>query len=447
MKYKPYHAYKDSGIDCLGEVPEHWHVKRLRFLVTMNPSKQEISHLPKDTDVSFIPMEAVGDDGKLDLERIRTIEEAETGYTYFADGDVTYAKITPCFENGKGAVMRRLVGGAGFGTTELTVLRPSLKVNSQFLYYLTISSPFRELGEGSMYGAGGQKRVPDDFARNFEIGWPDITQQQYVADFLDNETGRLDTLIEKKRQMIDLLKEKRIALIARIVTKGLDPKVTMKDSRIEWLGNVPAHWKTMRFGRCAFFQEGPGLRNWQFTDSGVRVICVTNITEAGIDFSSFEKFISEEEYLQTYRHFTVAKGDHLLSSSGNSWGKVAEFVGDELCILNTSTIRVNCNRSKVLRRSFLKWLLQSDSTRRQLGLFMTGSCQPNFGPSHLSRVVVPVPIPSEQKAIADYLGRETSKIDRMIEKVAAAIEKLTEYRTALTTAAVTGKIDVREAAT
>ncbi|WP_170207435.1 restriction endonuclease subunit S [Acidovorax temperans] len=108
---------KDSGVEWLGEVPAHWEVMRLRNVTTLNPSKSEVSHLLRETEVSFLPMEAVGDDGTLNLDRTRPIGEVESGYTYFREGDVTIAKITPCFENGKGAVMRRLHNGHGFGTT------------------------------------------------------------------------------------------------------------------------------------------------------------------------------------------------------------------------------------------------------------------------------------------------------------------------------------------
>jgi type I restriction enzyme S subunit len=256
--------------------------------------------------------------------------------------------------------------------------------------------------------------------------------------------------------LIERLKEKRTALISRTVTRGLPPDAAraaglpanppLKPSGIEWLGDLPTHWEVRKFSRCAFFQEGPGLRNWQFTQDGIRVICVTNITEAGISFANYEKFISEEEYESTYRHFTVAKGDLLLSSSGNSWGKVATFNADELAVLNTSTIRVNENSHQTIIRSLIGWLLTSEGTREQLRLFMTGSCQPNFGPSHLARVWICVPPLPEQRAIAAYLDHETAKLDALVAKVEAAIERLQEYRTALITAAVTGKIDVRRAA-
>ncbi len=118
MSFPRYPEYKDSGVEWLGEVPAKWNMKRLRFVADFNPSKSEIADLDRTAEVSFIPMESIGEDGTLCLEQTRPIEQVSAGYTFFRDGDVTIAKITPCFENGKGAVMRGLTSGFGFGTTE-----------------------------------------------------------------------------------------------------------------------------------------------------------------------------------------------------------------------------------------------------------------------------------------------------------------------------------------
>ena len=130
-----YERYKDSGIPWLGEVPEHWEVKRLRFTVNLNPVKSELN-IPEDTLVSFIPMEAVNFDKNLTLTEERNLDEVYKGYTYFKNGDVVLAKITPCFENGKSAIAQNLKNGIAFGTTELHVLRSQDSINNHFLYYL-----------------------------------------------------------------------------------------------------------------------------------------------------------------------------------------------------------------------------------------------------------------------------------------------------------------------
>lgn len=124
MTCPAYPNYKDSGVEWLGEIPEGWDCKRLRFVAKTNPVKSEINHLDADTLVSFVPMDAIGEYGGIRLEKDKPLDEVYNGYTYFTDGDVVIAKITPCFENGKGAIAEGLTNEVGFGTTEFYVLRP-----------------------------------------------------------------------------------------------------------------------------------------------------------------------------------------------------------------------------------------------------------------------------------------------------------------------------------
>ncbi|OFI05352.1 EcoKI restriction-modification system protein HsdS [Clostridium acetireducens DSM 10703] len=215
----------------------------------------------------------------------------------------------------------------------------------------------------------------------------------------------------------------------------------MKDSGVEWIGKIPVDWEKGKFKNFVFYQEGPGLRNWQFKDEGIKVICVTNITDKGIDFSKYTKYISYDEYKNSYIHFKVNKGDILLSSSGASWGKVATFNDDEEVILNTSTIRINENTNK-LKKDFIKYSLISDSVREQLNLLMTGSCQPNFGPSHLERVKIPIPLLDEQYKIIEFLNQKTAEFDSIISKKEALIKKLEEAKKSLISEVVTGKVKV-----
>lgn len=239
----PYPTYKDTGVDWLGEIPAHWGARRLKFVIDINPTASAVRELAPDTEVSFIPMEAVGEFGGLDLSRTTSLASVGPGYTCFRDGDVVVAKITPCFENGKGAHAAGLVNGIAFGTTELHVLRSARALDERFLFYATLSSAFRRLGEGEMYGAGGQKRVPESFVKNLRHPLPPLAEQRAVAAFLDRETARFDELTAKKERLIQLLQEKRAALITRAVTNGLDPSVPMKDSGVGWLGQIPRHWE------------------------------------------------------------------------------------------------------------------------------------------------------------------------------------------------------------
>ena len=215
---------RDSGIEWLGEIPAHWEVVRLRYLLHTNPSKNEIA-LADDAMVSFIPMEAVGEYGGLSLEIEKPLNEIGSGYTYFADNDVVVAKITPCFENGKGALASGLTNGIAFGTTELHVLRPSDSLDHKFLFHLTMSHPFRKLGEAEMYGAGGQKRIPESFIRELRLGIPPLVEQLKIAQFIEYQVAEHERLQFQVQSAIDKLKQYRTALITNAVTGKIDVRM------------------------------------------------------------------------------------------------------------------------------------------------------------------------------------------------------------------------------
>ncbi len=241
-KYQPYPDYKDSGVEWLGDIPEHWVVNRIKNITDINPPKSEVRSLPSGMYVTFLPMEAIGEKGELDISRSKQLGEVLTGYTYVTEGDVMLAKITPCFENGKAAIAKGLLNGVAFATTEVIPLRCLDNADAKFLYYLVTSDPFKSIAEGSMYGAGGQKRVADSFVAEYHFCQPSNSERIKIAAFLDYETARIDQLIAKQQQLIELLKEKRQAVISHAVTKGLNPNASMKDSGVEWLGQVPEHW-------------------------------------------------------------------------------------------------------------------------------------------------------------------------------------------------------------
>lgn len=212
---------RDSDVAWLGSVPVHWTPKRLRFCMVTNPSKSEIE-LDDAELVSFIPMEAVGVLGGLKLEAEKEIGEISGGYTYFTDGDVVVAKITPCFENGKGAIARGLKNGIAFGTTELHVMRSGKTLLPEYLFHLTMSHPFRCIGESEMYGAGGQKRVPETFLKDFRIGLPPINEQQDIVAYINKVNQKLDHQMLKATDAINRLVEYRSALITNAVTGKID---------------------------------------------------------------------------------------------------------------------------------------------------------------------------------------------------------------------------------
>ena len=218
---RPNGLESDDRLDDANAATQAWPVKRIRFLVRREPSEEKQRILSGAEQATFLPMESIGEQGELDCSATRYVDEVRNGYTQFFDGDVLVAKITPCFENGKGAIVNGTLNGLGFGTTELHVLTPIPGIDARWLYYTTVSDRFRKLGEAAMFGAAGQKRVPEEFVRNYHVPVPPLAEQRAIADYLDRETARLDALMAKVRTGIVLLAERRAALIATAVTGRL----------------------------------------------------------------------------------------------------------------------------------------------------------------------------------------------------------------------------------
>ena len=214
---------KPSGIEWLGEMPAHWEVWRLKHAATLNPSRAE-SHnsLMPDTPITFLPMERVSPDGRIDPQEILPASKVWNGFTYFRRNDVLVAKITPCFENGKGTYLHSLPTEIGFGSTEFHVLRAKSFVSPQFLYLLTKVSDFRRLGADAMTGAAGQQRVPASFVANYSIPLPPLAEQTAIVEHLEKATADINAATHRAHREIDLLKEYRTRLIADVVTGKLD---------------------------------------------------------------------------------------------------------------------------------------------------------------------------------------------------------------------------------
>jgi type I restriction enzyme S subunit len=442
-RFKPYPAYKDSGVEWLGKIPAHWEVKRLRFVTESNPVPSEVRGLPGETEVSFVPMEAVGEQGGMSIEITKQLAEVKDGYTYFRDGDIVIAKITPCFENGKGALAAGLTNGIAFGTTELHVLRMTERADSRFALYLTFSDPFRKLGEADMYGAGGQKRISESFVRNFSPALPSLAEQRAVAAFLDRETVRIDALVAKKERLIELLGEQRTSLITRAVTKGLDPTVPMKDSGVDWLGEIPAHWEAARMWRISKAISGgtPNKEERGYWDGDIPWVSPKDMKRRFIDSS--EDTITDRAVQETGIKLILAP--------------VVLIVVRGMILAHTfpvaiTTVSVTINQDmKALQFRqrispiFAAWLFEG------VGNGILGTVVEEA--AHGTRVIrmdqwrmvfAVVPPMDEQQAIVDFLDSETARIDTLVVKVRDAVECLKELRTALISAAVTGKIDVRE---
>jgi type I restriction enzyme, S subunit len=446
MNLPAYLETKPSGFKGLGNLPKHWEVIRGRFVMRVNPPAPLLRNLKPEDEFSFVPMDAVGEYGGLNLEQTRVIADVSGGYTEFQDGDVVVAKITPCFENGKAALARGLLNGAAYGTTELHVLRADPTLDRGFLFYVVISDRFRKLGESEMYGAGGQKRVPPEFNKDFPMPVPPSPEQQQIAAFLDWKTGQIDALIAQKEQLLEKLTEKRLAVITQAVTKGLNPAAPMRDSGIPWLGQVPQHWevKRLRFLLCERFTNGL-FKKAEFWGDGNRIINVTDLYVDNdlVDETRLERLECEESEIKTY---SANHGDFFVVRSSlklEGIGKSATLLNpSEPTVFECHIVRGRPMLDKVDPR-FLNLAMNSTYARQYFITSANVVTMATIDQERIKNLFVPLPGHEEQQKIAEYLDKYLARIDAMVSRVEMVMKRLTEYRSALITAATTGKIDVR----
>lgn len=414
-----------------------WATTKLRFLLEVNPAMPADLRAQSDRLVPFVPMEALGEDGTLDTTRERPVSELLTGYSYFANGDVLMAKVTPCFENGKAALVDTLPNGHGFGSTEVTTLRASAGLYPDFLYYLVRSDHFRQASIASMTGAGGLKRVPDEHIRSFETPVPSEIEQRAIADFLNRETAKIDALIDKQDQLIATMREDRAATITHAVTKGLDPDVELVAHGTDFPA-IPAHWRVLPIKRMGNLVTGgtpASSDSTNFTDpsDGLPWFRPEDLDTRGRP-SSASKALSSAG--QTVVPRLTAPSVHVVSI-GATLGKIGlvevESASNQQI---TAVIGTSCPR-------FMYFALVASYDR--IWAASMGNTLPIISAGRLAMVNLPVPPVEEQAQISRHLTTRCATIDALIDKSAEMIEILREYRSALITNAVTGKIDVREA--
>ncbi len=285
------------------------------------------------------------------------------------------------------------------------------------------------------------------------VALPTPTEQRSIAAFLDRETERIDLLVSRKRQLIERLKEKRTALISRTVTRGLPPAAAkaagipanppLKPSGLDWLGDIPKHWEEMTIKRVALSMIcgpfGSSLTKDKYTESGYRVYGQEQVIPG--DFSIGDYYISTD-YFSEMKRYEVRAGDVLVSCVG-TFGKVAVVPeAIEPGIINPRLILIRPDRRRI-DSEYMGILIRSHFAHEQLQATSRGGTMDIINLGLMGDLMTPLPPLPEQAAIASFLDRETAKLDALVGKVEEAVERLQEYRTALITAAVTGKIDVR----
>jgi type I restriction enzyme S subunit len=425
-KYERYEKYKGSGVKWLGQIPEDWQQKRLKFSVDLinNKIDAENSNLP------YMGLEHIEPWTGKRIEDINALSEGIA--SHFRPDDVLFGKLRPYLAKVYLSEIEGLV------STEALVLRPKKDIYPKFLKYYILSRDFINIVDSSTFGAK-MPRASWDFICNLFLAIPSLDEQQAIAHFLDHKTKQIDDLIAKKQALIEKLDEKCTALISHAVTKGLDPNVPMKDSGVEWLGEVPEHWKTGRLNYFCKIASGgtPDRNNPDFWEGNIPWVKTGEVNYQ--DIYSTEEFITKEGLNSSST--TLVKPETLLMAmygQGNTRGRVAilkiEAAFNQACLaispLNTLSVYF-----------LYYYLMNAYHYIRDIG---NESSQMNLSAGIIGKINILVPNLKEQQKIVQLLHQRTGKIDEQKAKIQKAIEILKEYRTALITNAVTGKIDIRQ---
>lgn len=433
MMYQKYDAYKDSGVEWLGEIPKDWYIVRLKNISRVNPSNTSYIKNIND-EVCFLPMEAVETNGQVNFENKRIIKLVKNGFTSFIRNDVLVAKITPCFENGKGALLNKMPTVLGFGSTEFHVLRAKNNIAPRFLYYITKSHGFMVLGEALMIGSAGQKRVPTDFVQNFNVALPSNNEQENIIAFLDQKTAQIDQAIAIKEQQIALLNERKQIVIQQAVTKGLDPNVKMKDSGVEWIGEIPEHWGV--FANRAIFSE----RNESGRD-GLPLLSVSIHTGVSDEEMDEDTNVQGRVKIEDKSKYILVKKGDIAFNMMRAWqGAIGAVSVDGMVspayIVAKPTERIDAN--------FFEYQYRCPEFIQQMGRYSKGITDFRKrlywdGFKQLSTIVPPI---SEQLKIIEFIKALNIQIEMVVSVKTQQIQKLKEYKTTLINDAVTGKIKV-----
>ncbi|MHB1247832.1 MAG: restriction endonuclease subunit S [Polaromonas sp.] len=445
MSLPRYPEYKDSGVDWLGDMPGHWHCTKIKYTtyvkgrvgwhgLNSDEFEEEGVHLVTGTDF---------DNGFVAWDRCYRISETrylEDPYIQLKENDLL---ITKDGTIGKLARVKNLPERASLNSGIFLVRAINKAYLEDFLYWILQSSLFSHFMDLHKVGSTIQHLYQEVFNK-FAFPIPSQSEQQIICAFLDRETGKIDALIAEQRRLVELLAEKRQAVISHAVTKGLNPNAPMKDSGIEWLGEVPAHWEI-----------GPLRRYWSVTDCKH---VTAEFVEDGIPLASIRevqrRWVTLEEAKCTTEHFyellieggrRPLPGD-LIFSRNATVGEVAQVSVNHPRFAMGQDVVLLRKLSPEYSSDFLQHVIRSPIIILQLANMMIGSTFKRINVEEIRSFIVPSPPNTEQAEIAAFLESEVERFDTLTAEANRASALLQERRSALISAAVTGKIDVRQAA-
>jgi type I restriction enzyme S subunit len=452
-RYQAYAEYKDFGVMWVDQIPGHWETSKLRYLFSFGKGLTITKENLTDEGVPCVNYGEVHSKFGFEVSPEKhTLKCVDYGYlksssnALLKNGDFVFADTSEDID-GSGNFTQLTSDSDAFAGYHTIIARPEDRKCTRFLAYVFDSVEFRTQIRTAVKGVKVFS-ITQAILRNADIWLPTYKERDQIANFLDHETAKIDLLIEKQQGLIALLKEKRQAVISHAVTKGLNPNAPMKDSGVEWLGEVPEHWEVLQTRRVLVDMEqgkspecesrSADIHEWGVLKTG----CVNN----GIYNSEENKFLPEN--ISPFTQFEVKNGDVLMSRASGSVdliGSVA-YVHETRAklLLSDKVFRIYLDSS--VNKLFFTYLMRSTYMRTNIKNAISGAegMANNITKGSILAFQFALPTFQEQSAIVDFIDSKLDVFDNLISRAEVATALLQERRTALISAAVTGKIDVRD---
>lgn len=434
---RTYPSYRHSPVPWVNRVPSHWEDRRSDAVLSVE-RRQLVPSKFADLQVFHYSIPAVQEFGDGQLEEG---ENLSSGKLVVDNRVVLVSKLNPRKAT---VVLAYPRDQLTLASTEFVPLR-AFRCHDQFLYYLMSSEGFRQLLDARVQSVtrSHQRVNPEDIAK-FHFAWPPEGEQRAIAAFLDRETARIDLLIEKKRRLIELSQEKRAAVITQATTRGLALDADSVESGVPWLGRIPKGWGVMSLARLTtkLTNGYVGPTRDLFVDEGIPYLQSLHIKQNRIQFG--DDYFVTPEWSRRHAKSILHEGDVLVVQTGDI-GQVAH-VPKEWAGANCHALIVCSPDPQYIEGQYLAWLLTSAFGEASLLSCQTGALHPHLNCGVIKHMLLPVPPLAEQRSIVRHVTHTVDRIRELETKTESAIRLLAERRAALISAAVTGQIDVREAA-
>ncbi|MDR7015111.1 restriction endonuclease subunit S [Acinetobacter sp. 3657] len=435
MMFAKYDAYKDSGDKWIGKTPTGWFNERLGTILEPISIKGNA-----DKDLLSITRER----GVI----LRDIEDDSENHNFIPDDLSNYKLI----EKGQFGMNKMKAWQGSYGVSPYTgivspayyIFRFIKPIYPDFFHWAIRSKTYISFFGSASDGVRiGQWDLSKDRMKNIPFVFPNIDSQKKIVEFIKDKAGKIDQAIAIKEQQIALLNERKQIVIQKAVTQGLDPNVPMKDSGVEWIGQIPEHWHIKKLKYLAQVEGGFAFSSDSFKDEGVQLLKISNLYMNTLSLERQPTFL-DEKYLNTHSKWVVSKGDILMSLTGTlgkkDYGFAVLLEDDNKFFLNQRVGKINFNTD--IDKFFILNQLQSDVFLDQIYQLPSGTKQANLSNEHIENVYLIIPNLNEQKHIANFIAELVQANQILIENTLKEIDLLKEYKTTLINDAVTGKIKV-----